>query len=120
MVKHVLLVEDNVETQTLLQTWLEIAGFTVSLAQDGHEALLLLESETPCVILLDLIMPSLDGYTLLEILERREPQKARLVIIITADVEALQKLAHKQVPILIKPFKFQPLLGLLQQYCLAS
>ena len=70
MHKHVLLVENEPSHQELIQTALELAGYIVTLAENGLEAFEKLATETPCVIVLDLWMPEMSGYTFLEI--RRE------------------------------------------------
>ncbi len=69
------------------------------------------------LILLDLIMPETDGYAFLEALQHREQDAYIPIIVLTAGIEAERKLAHRQVPILFKPFKFAPLLAAIQHYC---
>lgn len=117
MAKHLLLIEDNPGIREWLQTWLEMEGYILSLASDGQEALTFLRTSSPCIILLDLIMPSMNGYAFLEAFEQRKPQTSIPIIVITADVEAVQKLAHKNIPVLLKPFKFSTLLTAIQQSC---
>src|SRR5437899_1145805 len=90
---------------------------TIVLTADSQEALTLLRTSTPCIILLDLIMPSMNGYTFLEIFGQREPQTSIPIIVITADVEAVQRLADRNIPVLLKPFKFSTLLTAIQQSC---
>src|ERR1700719_1653303 len=63
MRKRVLLVEDELSHQELIQTALELSGYTVTLARNGVEAFEKLATETPCVIVLDLWMPEMSGYT---------------------------------------------------------
>jgi two-component system, chemotaxis family, chemotaxis protein CheY len=113
----VLLIEDNVAIQDLLRTWLELMGFSVFLAQNGQEALTRLETMAPCLILLDLKLPYMDGYAFLEALEQQQARPAIPTIVITADVEAKQRLAGKGVPVFLKPFKFNDLLATIKQYC---
>ncbi len=117
MTPQVLVVEDNAATQVLLRSWLEFLGFTLLLAQNGEEALTQLETETPCVILLDLKMPSMDGDTLLEVVVQQPRLSVIPIIIITADVQAEKRLASTQVPIFLKPFKLNALLEAIKQYC---
>lgn len=117
MTPKVLLVEDDAGTEFLLRSWLEFMGFTLLLAQNGEEALTRLETETPCVILLDLIMPSMDGYTLLKVVAQQPQLSVIPIIIITADVHAEKRLASTQVPIFLKPFKLNALLAAIKQYC---
>jgi DNA-binding response OmpR family regulator len=57
----VLLVEDEANQRLLYQTELEDEGYEVMLAADGREALELLESRRPDIIILDISMPNMDG-----------------------------------------------------------
>lgn len=57
-----LVVEDDAELLGMLQMVLERAGYRVTTAMDGHEALEKVEREVPVVILLDMKMPGMDGW----------------------------------------------------------
>ena len=57
----VLLVEDDPDTRTYMVTWLEAEGYRVCTAANGREALEILLSEVPSVMLVDLTMPVMDG-----------------------------------------------------------
>jgi CheY-like chemotaxis protein len=115
--KNLLIVEDNVDLQLLLQTRLEIEGYHVNLAHDGLEALALLERETPCLILLDLGLPVMDGYELLNRIECQDAVLPIPIIVITADMQAGSKLVHKPLEILYKPFHSNHLLALIERCC---
>jgi len=60
----VLYVEDNLENRTLIRRVLEADGFRVILASGAAEALQVLQHEKPQLILIDVSMPEVDGYTL--------------------------------------------------------
>ncbi len=81
-----LIVEDMESVVTLLRTILEREGFEVVSAQDGLEALEAVRREKPDLLLLDLILPGLDG---LEVLRRirNDPQTAHLPVIILSGKE---------------------------------
>jgi two-component system chemotaxis response regulator CheY len=115
--KNLLIVEDNFDLQLLMQTRLEMEGYCVSLAQDGLEALALLERERPCLILLDLGLPLMDGYTLLDTIECLEGPGSIPVIVITADILAGSRLANKPVEVLYKPFNSNHLLAVIERCC---
>ena len=68
----VLVIEDDPLQRDLERTALSFAGHQVELAANGHEALRVLERRRPCLILLDLIMPAMDGLTFLLERERRQ------------------------------------------------
>jgi len=61
--KRVLIAEDNPVNRELLRTLLEIRGYEVIEARNGHETLQVAEHARPDILLLDLGMPVLDGFT---------------------------------------------------------
>jgi DNA-binding response OmpR family regulator len=81
MRKKILVVEDDVELVELLCFNLRKAGFSVGTANDGIEALKKARSLGPDLILLDLMLPELDGLAVCDIL-RRDPATASVPIII--------------------------------------
>jgi DNA-binding response OmpR family regulator len=70
---QILLVEDDVFLSSLLKNRLEKEGLNVSLAKDGDEALNLLKSLKPSLILLDLILPKKSGFEVMEEI-KNDPQ----------------------------------------------
>ncbi len=62
--KHILLVDDDIVQLKLVRTQLEIAGFSLSTAKNGVEALDQLDSNTPDLIISDVLMPKMDGFQL--------------------------------------------------------
>jgi CheY-like chemotaxis protein len=82
--KKILVVDDNPASLELAREVLEDPHQQVLEAHDGREALDLLATEKPDLVLLDLHMPAVDGYTVLERI-RQEPRLARLrVVALTA------------------------------------
>lgn len=81
----VLIVDDNPDILVLLRTNLRTAGFETVEAQNGRVALAKIESNSPDVVLLDLMMPIMDGWAVLEELQGRSRRPP--VIVVTA-VEA--------------------------------
>ena len=79
----ILLVDDAEEIRDLLGGFLEEQGYQVVLASDGNEALDLVESENPQVIILDLKLPGLNGIEVCKRLKEREETRSIPVIIIT-------------------------------------
>jgi DNA-binding response OmpR family regulator len=63
---HILIADDVEDVRSLVRFHLEREGFRVSEAAGGREALELLHSDTPDVLLLDLTMPDVDGWQVLE------------------------------------------------------
>jgi len=67
----VLVVDDEPDIRELIQLNLELAGYTVITAADGKEALEAVQREAPDAILLDLMMPEVDGWGVLDQLKSR-------------------------------------------------
>lgn len=80
MRKKLLIVEDNTELLELLRLGFKQAGFAVSTANNGMDALKKARMVTPDLILLDLVLPELDGFAVCEAL-RRGAETARIPII---------------------------------------
>jgi CheY-like chemotaxis protein len=80
----VLVVDDDPEIRQLLRRMLEPAGYTVEEAANGRMALERLAASPPGVILLDLMMPEMDGFELVAELRRHETWRAIPVVVITA------------------------------------
>ncbi len=82
--RQVLVTEDNPDMQELLERTLSQAGYRVELAGNGREALECIERERPDVLLLDLMMPEMDGFELMRHIEA-DPELADLpVVVLTA------------------------------------
>ena len=92
---QVLVVDDDPKTRDMLRRTLQKAGCTVAEAANGSEAIEALERAKPALILLDLLMPGMDGFEVLERLHGDEAWREVPVIIVTAkdltreDVERL-------------------------------
>jgi len=80
----VLLVEDDTDSRDLLHTMLKREGWHVVLAADGLEALARMEERVPTVILLDLMMPNMDGFEFTVHLNNREEWRKVPVLVVTA------------------------------------
>lgn len=79
---HILVVEDDQFLSAAYKLKLEKEEFTVSLGQDGQEALDMLQTLTPDLILLDLVMPIKDGFAVLS--DLKESEKLRDIPVIIA------------------------------------
>jgi signal transduction histidine kinase/DNA-binding response OmpR family regulator len=82
--RPVLVVEDDADTRSILKATLEKDGWTVQQAENGRVALDLAKAGIPTLVLLDLMMPEMDGFTFLEEFRRLEEAQATPVIILTA------------------------------------
>jgi DNA-binding response OmpR family regulator len=82
--EHILIIEDDPSVRTLLDKSLTARGYKVSLVKDGLEGLTRLEQERPDLILVDIMMPRLDGMTFVRALKGDKDQKSIPVIFLTA------------------------------------
>ncbi len=80
----VLIVEDDEGTRSMLQRLLEKEGWLVRVAENGRVALAQVAQQTPRLILLDLMMPEMDGFEFVEALHRRPNGHNIPVVVITA------------------------------------
>jgi signal transduction histidine kinase len=81
---HILVVDDNRMNRIKLSRSLEHQGYTVGLAEDGQQALEMLKSQPFDVVLLDIIMPGMDGYQVLEAIKGDLELRDLPVIVISA------------------------------------
>jgi signal transduction histidine kinase len=88
---RILVVDDTPEIQELLQIHLETEGYQVLVAGNGQEALAAVAAEAPDLILLDVLMPVLDGYEVCRRLKADEETAFIPIVILTA----LQDLSHR-------------------------
>jgi two-component system cell cycle response regulator DivK len=82
--KRVLVADDKATSRELVRTVLERDGYTVSEAADGIEALRNAREELPDLIILDLQMPGMDGFGVLEELRKEEQFATTPVVALTA------------------------------------
>jgi len=82
--QRVLVVEDDQTTREMMRRLLEKAGWTVLEARNGREGLAQVDGKPPGLILLDLLMPEMDGFEFMEALRRRDGCRGLPVIVVTA------------------------------------
>lgn len=112
----VLVVDDDRDTRDLLQAALEQRGFTVVLTSSGKRAVMLARQEFPDLILLDLKLPGMDGYEVLQRLKAASDTADIPVVVITGsltDEEVKQKkvLSLGAARFLTKPFAVDELVA---------
>ena len=82
--EKILLVDDEPDVLSSIRESLESQGYEVLTAQNGISALELIRNEVPRLILLDLMLPGLDGYRILKLLKGDQRYREIPVIVITA------------------------------------
>ncbi len=102
---RVLVVDDEPAIRALVAKIVERAGHPVDTARDGAEAIEKLDHTQYAVIVLDLMMPNVDGYGLLNHLKTRPGVKPAVIVVSAGDSGALRRLDASMVhSILRKPF----------------
>ena len=93
-------------------------GYDVRTARHGGEALELLRSEPPCLMLLDLMMPVVSGWEVLDALRHDEAVRARtrVVVISAAGKQALAQLPS-WVEVMAKPLDYNALIHAVERHC---
>lgn len=110
MKKRILLVDDEPDIQTIVGARLATLGFEVLIAKDGQEGLDLARKEFPDAILLDLMLPKIDGYKVCRMLKFDKTFENIPVIIFSAKGSDADKKLAEQVgadAYLVKPFDFK-------------
>ena len=109
----VLVVEDDPAIRRLVTMVLQRQGYQVDVACDGLEAVLKLGVSDYDVIVLDLMMPNLDGFTFLNTFAREEPERLRKVIVTSAASPAVirERMDREPFQLLPKPFDIGELLS---------
>jgi two-component system phosphate regulon response regulator PhoB len=111
---HVLLVEDEPAQREVLSYNLEAEGYTVSRAQNGEEALLLVEEAMPDLVILDWMMPLLSGIEVCRQLKTRSDTKMIPIIMLSArseEVDAVRGLETGADDYVTKPYALRELMA---------
>ncbi|MEM9002422.1 MAG: response regulator [Cyanobacteria bacterium P01_F01_bin.86] len=116
---QILVVDDRVENRSLVVNLLEPIGFQVSEANNGQEAWERMNRSRPDIVIIDLMMPEMNGYELLK--ELRASDKLKNMVAIASSASAFSSNQHKAIEagadhFLSKPLQFDQLLSALQQH----
>jgi two-component system cell cycle response regulator len=114
----VLVVDDNIYNVKLLEAWLQVENFDVITAFSGEEALVKLGQHPPAIVLLDIMMPGMDGFEVCRQI-RRNPKTARLPVVM---LTALDKPSDREMGLaagaddyLTKPIEVEALFPLMRR-----
>ncbi|HET8542463.1 MAG TPA: response regulator [Anaeromyxobacter sp.] len=107
----VLVVDDDPDILDAICDILDAEGYRVSRARHGQEALEQVERELPAIILLDLMMPVMDGVAFAQALRKRPAATDVPIVVISADGNPQRATAVGAVGYLAKPFDIDALLA---------
>jgi DNA-binding response OmpR family regulator len=109
--KNILVVEDEASIAEVVSLYLKRAGFSVQIAADGRQALGMIERQMPDFVILDLMLPEVDGLSLTRWLRDRSNVP---IIMLTARREAIDRIAGLEMgadDYVVKPFSPQELVS---------
>lgn len=121
MSRKILMVEDEPDIREAVQASLRSRGYTVVAAADGEEGLRKVKSEKPDLVLLDIVMPKVDGWQVLKAIRNDEDAATRgvPVVMLTANRETsslIESQSQKATDYLMKPFDIEKLMLFIHRY----
>jgi DNA-binding response OmpR family regulator len=117
--KKILVVDDEVDLVETIRFPLEAEGFNVLVAYNGEDALNQARTENPDLILLDIMLPKLDGYKVCRLLKFDERYRNIPIIMLTARVQEKDKIIGMETganEYITKPFDMDELLEKVKEY----
>ncbi len=119
--RRILVVEDEDEIQVLVRRILRSAGHEVLSAHDGTEALEVLARERPDLVILDIVMPRLDGWGVLKQLRGKADPPPVVLLTGRDDYDTFTRAVREgAVAYVVKPFRFHELIATCQRVLLAA
>lgn len=116
--KKILIIDDEEDIQKILRIRFEQEGFVVAVAEDGEKGVKAAELESPDLILLDIMMPKVDGYSCLKEIRKNQKIKDVPVIMLSGkeeekvrDLFAFQKISGY----IEKPFELDNLIAKIKE-----
>lgn len=79
--KKVLIVDDEPNIIMSLEFLMKKSGFEVFIARDGSEAISIVDNETPHVVVLDIMMPKVDGYKVCEYIKKQKGLSTKVIFL---------------------------------------
>ena len=117
MAKKVLIVDDEEKLVANLKVFLELNGYEIFTGYNGEEGLEQARTHKPDLIISDVMMPKMDGYTMLKEIKMDEDLASVPVVMLTAK-DGLSDLCEIEgsAQFLVKPFDLSMLLDVVQKY----
>ena len=117
--RKILVVEDSATQRKIICKMLTENGYSILQAKDGYEALSIVEHERPDLILLDIIMPGIDGYKVMSMIKEIPDMSRVPIIMLTSRDKLIDKMRGKVSgtnEYLTKPFKREELIEKIEKY----
>ncbi len=117
--KKILIVDDEADIIEILQFVLEAQGYKCITAFDGEEGLKLAKEEKPDLIILDVMMPKINGYKISRLLKFDEKYKNIPILMITARSQEEDRIIGEETgadEYITKPFKVEEVVAKVKSY----
>ena len=102
--QKILIVEDDLDIQDLLENFLQEVGYETAIARDGMEAISLFSSAHFDLILLDIMLPKIDGFTVCELIRRQSQVPIIMLTALNGEEEQIKGLDLQVDDYITKPF----------------
>ena len=102
--QKILIVEDDLDIQDLLKNFLQEVGYETAIARDGMEAISLFSSAHFDLILLDIMLPKIDGFTVCELIRRQSQVPIIMLTALNGEEEQIKGLDLQVDDYITKPF----------------
>lgn len=102
--QHILIVEDDLDIQDLLRNFLHEVGYETTVASDGMEAIALFSSAHFDLILLDIMLPKIDGFTVCELIRKQSQIPIIMLTALNGEEEQIRGLDLQVDDYITKPF----------------
>jgi len=112
----VLIVDDDPDMVTIIRIMLDDAGYQVRSARNGKEALESVAAKMPAVVLLDILMPVMDGWQCARELRARYGRRVPIVVVTAAEHAGARAAQVGGDDVLAKPFEMAELLRIVARY----
>jgi two-component system, OmpR family, response regulator VicR len=117
--RHILCIEDDTEMTDLIRLILSRKGFEISVATGGQTGIRKVREEMPDLVLLDLMMPDMDGWEVYQQMKADEKTKEIPVIVVTAKAQSIDKVLGLHIAkvddYIAKPFSPKELVDSVEQ-----
>lgn len=108
----ILVVDDDLAINELIKVNLELSGYSVVQAYDGTKGFALCKQEMPSLVILDVMMPEVDGFTVAQRIRKNEDTKDIPILMLTALSQVTDKVKGFDIGVddyLVKPFEMEEL-----------
>lgn len=110
LMQRVMIVEDDLDIQELLQNFLQEAGYDITIANDGVEAITIFSQKQFDLILLDIMLPKIDGFSVCELIRKQSQVPIIMLTALSGEEEQIRGLDLQVDDYITKPFSMPVLI----------